>query len=68
MGFENCYLIENVVVNGIVCKTNTASNTAFRGFGKPQAILAMEEVLFKIACELGCSQDLVNENYYVPFR
>lgn len=33
---ENSYLIPNVHAQGYVCRTNTASNTAFRGFGGPQ--------------------------------
>lgn len=33
---ENCLYIPNVDVRGLLCKTNTVSNTAFRGFGGPQ--------------------------------
>lgn len=33
---DNCYRIPNVRAVGHLCKTNTASNTAFRGFGGPQ--------------------------------
>ena len=33
---ENSYYIPNVRAIGHVCRTNTASNTAFRGFGGPQ--------------------------------
>ena len=33
---ENCLYIPNVDVRGRLCKTNTVSNTAFRGFGGPQ--------------------------------
>ena len=33
---ENCLYIPNVDVLGRLCKTNTVSNTAFRGFGAPQ--------------------------------
>lgn len=33
---ENCLYIPNVDVRGRCCKTNTVSNTAFRGFGGPQ--------------------------------
>ena len=33
------------------CKTNTVSNTAFRGFGGPQGMMAIERVIDEIACE-----------------
>lgn len=36
---ENCLYIPNVNVRGRCCKTNTVSNTAFRGFGAPQACI-----------------------------
>jgi xanthine dehydrogenase/oxidase len=34
---DNAYRIENLRCHGIVCRTNLPSNTAFRGFGGPQA-------------------------------
>lgn len=34
---DGCYKIPHVRAVGHICKTNTASNTAFRGFGGPQA-------------------------------
>ena len=33
---DNCYYLPNVKLSGFPCKTNTVSNTAFRGFGGPQ--------------------------------
>ena len=42
---DNCYAIPNLRVMGRVCKTHTASNTAFRGFGGPQGMLVVEDVL-----------------------
>lgn len=38
---ENSYRIPNVRAQGYICRTNTASNTAFRGFGGPQVGLVM---------------------------
>ena len=35
---ENCCKVENIRVRGRLCKTNTMSNTAFRGFGGPQGL------------------------------
>lgn len=47
------YHIPNVRVNGWAMATNTVSNGAFRGFGAPQAIFAMEMHLDAIAKKLG---------------
>ncbi|MFM2152141.1 MAG: xanthine dehydrogenase molybdopterin binding subunit [Pseudomonadota bacterium] len=49
----NCYWLENLRFEGRVAKTNVASNTAFRGFGGPQGMLAMEMILTRAAEELG---------------
>ncbi|XP_059609594.1 xanthine dehydrogenase-like [Phlebotomus argentipes] len=43
--FLNCYCVPNVRVEGKVCKTNLPSNTAFRGFGSPQGMLAAEHII-----------------------
>jgi xanthine dehydrogenase large subunit len=50
---ENAYYIPNVAFSGTVCRTNLPSNTAFRGFGGPQAVAAMENVIEEIAAHLG---------------
>lgn len=50
---DNSYFIPNFVVNGYVCKTNMAPNTAFRGFGAPQAMLAAEMMIRDVADTLG---------------
>ncbi|KAK8905125.1 hypothetical protein QC760_006322 [Botrytis cinerea] len=47
--FENCYEIPNVLLRGHVCKTNTHSNTAFRGFGGPQAMFFAETYMTAIS-------------------
>ncbi|KAF5279176.1 hypothetical protein FQR65_LT03423 [Abscondita terminalis] len=47
--FENAYKIDNLRVIGRVCKTNLPSNTAFRAFGAPQGILAMEQIIRDVA-------------------
>jgi xanthine dehydrogenase large subunit len=49
---ENAYFIPNVRFSGTVCRTNFPSNTAFRGFGGPQAVTAMEHVIEEIAAVL----------------
>lgn len=50
---ENAYFIPHVAFTGTVCRTNLPSNTAFRGFGGPQAVAAMENVIEEIAGFLG---------------
>ena len=46
---ENAYYIENIEVNGQVCRTNLPPNTAFRGFGGPQGVACMENIIERIA-------------------
>lgn len=46
---DNVYKIPNVHVRGRVCKTNTVSNTAFRGFGGPQGMFFTESFMHEIA-------------------
>ena len=52
---NNAYYIPNVIFRGWPCKTNTVSNTAFRGFGGPQGMLAIETAMEHIARDLGKS-------------
>lgn len=49
---ENAYYIPNIDIRGTVCRTNTPPNTAFRGFGGPQGVANMENVLEEIAAYL----------------
>ncbi len=50
---DNAYFLENVRIVSHRCKTNTVSNTAFRGFGGPQGMFAIEHVVEDIARTLG---------------
>lgn len=50
---DNAYYLPNVTIDGLRCKTHTVSNTAFRGFGGPQGMMAMEAVIDAIALHLG---------------
>jgi xanthine dehydrogenase large subunit len=62
---DNCYFLPNVRVRGLPCKTNTVSNTAFRGYGGPQGMLAIETVVEMVARKLGLSVDAVRRrNFY----
>lgn len=49
---DNCYFLENVSIVSHRCKTHTVSNTAFRGFGGPQGMLAPERMMDVIASYL----------------
>ncbi len=46
---DNAYYLDNVDIISHRCKTNTVSNTAFRGFGGPQGMFAIEYVVDEIA-------------------
>ena len=50
---DNAYFLENVRILSHRCKTHTVSNTAFRGFGGPQGMFAIEYAIEDIARELG---------------
>ena len=58
---DNCYFIPAVEFSGQVAKTNLASNTAFRGFGGPQGMLVIEEIIDRIARRLGKSPEEIRE-------
>jgi xanthine dehydrogenase large subunit len=49
---DNAYFIPNMQVTGQVCKTNTAPNTAFRGFGGPKGMITIENAIEEIAIYL----------------
>jgi len=51
--FDNAYWLPHVAAHGYSAKTNTQSNTAFRGFGGPQGAIAIEAILDEIARALG---------------
>ncbi len=62
---DNAYFIPNLRFEGRLVRTNTASNTAFRGFGGPQGMLVIEEVLSRAAEHLGIDPaELRRRNYY----
>jgi len=56
---DNCYHISNFRAVGRVCKTNIPSCIPMRGFGAPQAILTMENVINDVANFLGIRPDKV---------
>jgi xanthine dehydrogenase molybdopterin binding subunit len=58
---DNAYYAPAVEFSARVAKTNLVSNTAFRGFGGPQGMLVMEEILDRVARELGLAPEVVRE-------
>ncbi len=50
---DNAYYLPNARITSYRCKTNTVSNTAFRGFGGPQGMVGIERLIDEIAQALG---------------
>ena len=62
---DNCYFLPNLRFRGLPCKTNTVSNTAFRGYGGPQGMLAIETIIELVARHLGLPVATVRRrNFY----
>lgn len=63
---DNAYHLPTVAITGRICKTNLPPNTAFRGFGGPQGVVVIENVLQEIAQTLGIDAlDVRRRNLYV---
>ncbi|MFM1989129.1 MAG: hypothetical protein RJA99_2086 [Pseudomonadota bacterium] len=50
---DNAYWLPDLRVRSLRCRTNTVSNTAFRGFGGPQGMFVIEEVIDAVARAVG---------------
>ncbi len=62
---DNCYRVPHFEVLGRVCKTHRPSSTAFRGFGGPQGMLLIEDIIERVARSLRLAPELVRErNFY----
>ena len=62
---DNAYFLPEFRIHSRRVKTNTVSNTAFRGFGGPQGMLAIERVIDTIAWDLGLDPlDVRKANLY----
>ena len=62
---DNAYFIEHLELVSHRCKTHTVSNTAFRGFGGPQGMLVIEQIIDEIARSLHLDPlDVRRRNYY----
>jgi xanthine dehydrogenase large subunit len=63
--FDNTYYLSDVDIRAGCGKTNTQSNTAFRGFGGPQGAIAIEYIVDEIARNLGRDAlDIRRLNFY----
>ena len=66
---DNCYWLPAVEIVSRRLKTHTVSNTAFRGFGGPQGMMAIERVMDAIAAHLALDPLAVRQaNLYGPGR
>ena len=62
---DNAYRLSAVEVTGRVCRTHKTSQTAFRGFGGPQGMVVIEEILAQAAQRLSLPVEVVRErNFY----
>ena len=62
---DNCYWLPALRFRGLPCKTNTVSNTAFRGYGGPQGMFAIETIIDAVARHLGKPLEEVRKrNFY----
>jgi xanthine dehydrogenase large subunit len=62
---DNAYLLPALDATGYVCKTHKTSQTAFRGFGGPQGMLVIEEILDRAARTLRMDAHIIRErNFY----
>jgi xanthine dehydrogenase large subunit len=62
---DNAYYVPHIRVYGRIAKTNKTSNTAFRGFGGPQGMLVLEDILGRCAPRLGLDpMELRRRNFY----
>ena len=56
---DNAYYLPAVHFTGRVAKTNTTSHTAFRGFGGPQGMIVIEEIMDRVARRCGLPPETV---------
>ena len=64
---DNAYWIPHVEVHGRIARTHKTSQTAFRGFGGPQGMMVIEDILGRCAPLLGVNpEELRRSNLYLP--
>ncbi|HUG61323.1 MAG TPA: xanthine dehydrogenase molybdopterin binding subunit, partial [Methylomirabilota bacterium] len=66
---DNAYFYPSALIRSERMKTNTASNTAFRGFGGPQGVLVAERIMDSLAVVTGRDPlEIRKRNFYGPGR
>ena len=66
---DNAYYLLNLQVQNYLCKTNTASSTAFRGFGGNQGMMAIENIVDNISRYLNKDPaDIRKNNFYQKYK
>lgn len=58
---DNAYYLPNVTAVGKIARTNFPPNTAFRGFGGPQGVITIENIMEEIAAHLGVDAAIVRQ-------
>jgi len=66
---DNAYYLSDVIVENYLCKTNTSSSTAFRGFGGNQGMMVIENIIDNISRSLGKDPaEIRRSNFYQKER
>lgn len=58
---DNAYLLRSAEITGQICRTHKTSQTAFRGFGGPQGMIVIEEIMDQAARRLRLAPEVVRE-------
>ena len=61
LSIDNAYNIPNITIMARACRTNLVSNTACRGFGQPEGMMIMEQIMSQVALNLELPQDEIRE-------
>jgi xanthine dehydrogenase large subunit len=62
---DNAYYYDSALMRSLPLKTNTTSNTAFRGFGGPQGVMAAERIIDEVAYAVGLDPlEIRKRNFY----
>ncbi|MGA2882723.1 MAG: molybdopterin cofactor-binding domain-containing protein [Bryobacteraceae bacterium] len=61
---DNAYLLPAAELTGLICRTHKTSQTAFRGFGGPQGMLVIEEILDQAARRLCLPPEVVRQRNF----
>jgi xanthine dehydrogenase molybdopterin binding subunit/xanthine dehydrogenase small subunit len=65
---DNAYYLPSVRFEGRVAKTHVVSHTAFRGFGGPQGMVVIEEVMDRVARAVGLPPEVVRQRNLYSYR